>query len=237
MWASPAWRRPVTPRAVTSAPSTNTWPRVGRRRPAITSTSSAWPLPSTPATASTSPLRTEKLTPPSRSTPVASLATRSATTSRSAPAAPSSRAMGALTSRSTLMRASLARSVSAARARPATAPAGAGAGGPLGVDAVPVACRPDALGHGGRPQPAPGGVPAQHDVLGNRRRRHEHDVLVDPPDAGGERLARGVIGERPLLERDRAGVGPDEPEQHVHQGGLPRAVLAEEPEDGPRRDD
>src|SRR2546425_1849533 len=217
MWASPAWRRPVTPPAGTSAPATNTGHRAvaedhdlvahGEHLAELVGDEDHRPA-----------LVAQPAQDVEEAADLGRTQVRGGLVEDEQLGAPEN----GLHDLDALLAAERQRTDASVR---------------LEVEAVPVACRPDVLGHGGRPQPAPGGVPAQHDVLGDRHRRHEHEVLVDHPDAGGERLARGVIGERPLLERDRAGVGPDEPEQHVHQGGLPRAVLAEEPEDGPRRDD
>ncbi len=120
--ARPAARRAATPPSVTSAPSTKTAPRVGRCIPATISASSAWPLPSTPTRASTSPALTEKLTPRKRSMPSASTAVRSATTRRSGPTARALRSIGAPTSRPTIMCARSRRLIPATSARPATSP-------------------------------------------------------------------------------------------------------------------
>ena len=107
----------------------------------------------------------------------------------------------------------------------------------LEVEAVGAAGRADAAGDGGRPQPATGGVPPEHHVLGDRHRGDEHEVLMDHPDAGGERLARRVTAEWPVLEDNRARVGTHHPEEHVHERRLAGSVFAEEPDDGARRDD
>ena len=55
MWPMPAASLPRTSAAVTSSPSTRIVPASGRRRPAIVSTSSPWPLSSTPAMPTISP--------------------------------------------------------------------------------------------------------------------------------------------------------------------------------------
>src|SRR3954465_7033689 len=69
MWPTPARSFPRTPSRVTSRPSTRIVPATGRRRPVIVSTSSPWPLSSTPATPTISPPRTRKVTAWTRDRP------------------------------------------------------------------------------------------------------------------------------------------------------------------------
>jgi hypothetical protein len=68
---------------------------------------------------------------------------------------------------------------------------------------------------------------AEHDVLGDRHHRDEHEVLMHHPDPGLDRLAGG--GERDWLpvEPDLSSVGLVEPVEDVHQRRLARSVLAE----------
>src|SRR5437764_941267 len=77
----------------------------------------------------------------------------------------------------------------------------------------------------------PAGLPPEHHVLPDAERRHEQEVLVDGSDAGtdgGARVAgRHLESGRP----DRAGILPVQAAGDVHQGGFPRAVLADERED------
>ena len=47
----------------------------------------------------------------------------------------------------------------------------------------------------------------EHDVLGDRERRHEHEVLVHHADAGVDRLASPPAGDVAAVELDRAAVG------------------------------
>ena len=76
---------------------------------------------------------------------------------------------------------------------------------------------------------------AQQDVLKHRQRLHQHEVLVDHADAGGDRVARAGDGDRPSLHFDGAGVGPVEPVEDAHQGRLAGTVLADDAVDRPGR--
>ena len=78
-----------------------------------------------------------------------------------------------------------------------------------------------------RPRAA-GGLHAEHDVLGDGEHGHEHEVLVDHADAGGDGVARVVERDRRVVDQDLALVGPVEPVEDVHQRGLAGAVLAQE---------
>ena len=80
-------------------------------------------------------------------------------------------------------------------------------------------------------QPAPGRVPAQHDILGHRHGLDQHEMLVDHADPGLEGRPRIVVGELPALVDDDARVGPHHAEQHLHEGALARAVLSEQADD------
>jgi len=78
---------------------------------------------------------------------------------------------------------------------------------------------------------------AEHDVLGDREHRDQHEVLVHHADA----RRHGISGPGEVLhdvvDDDLAVVGLVEPVQHVHQRGLARTVLAQEAVDLPRLDD
>jgi hypothetical protein len=63
---------------------------------------------------------------------------------------------------------------------------------------------------------------------------HEHEVLVDHPDAGRDRVTRAVELQGRPVDDDLALVGTVEPVQDVHQGRLAGPVLPEEPVDLPR---
>ena len=72
-----------------------------------------------------------------------------------------------------------------------------------------------------------GGFVAEHDVLGDGEDRDQHEVLVDHPDAGGDRVAGAGEVLDHVVELDLALVGLVEAVQDVHQRGLAGAVLAE----------
>ena len=69
---------------------------------------------------------------------------------------------------------------------------------------------------------------AEHDVLGHRHHRDEHEVLVHHPDAGLDRVTGRAEVDRLPVQQDLAAVAPVEPVQDVHQRGLAGAVLAEQ---------
>ena len=78
---------------------------------------------------------------------------------------------------------------------------------------------------------AAGRLDAEHDVLGDREHRHQHEVLVHHADAGPDRVARALEPHRLAVDEDLALVGPVEPAEDVHQRRLAGAVLAEQAED------
>ena len=80
-----------------------------------------------------------------------------------------------------------------------------------------------------------GALGAQQDVLQHRQGLHQHEVLVDHADAGGDRVARAGDRRRPAGYLDRAGVGAVEPVEDAHQGRLAGAVLADDAVNGPGR--
>ena len=69
---------------------------------------------------------------------------------------------------------------------------------------------------------------AEDDVLGDRERRDEPEVLVDHADPGVEGVARGVEANRLAVQLDVALVLPIEPGEDVRERRLPGAVLTEE---------
>ena len=69
---------------------------------------------------------------------------------------------------------------------------------------------------------------AEHDVLGDRHHRDEHEVLVHHPDPVLDRVGGRVQDDRLALEEDLALVRPVEPVDDVHQRRLAGAVLAEQ---------
>ena len=71
-------------------------------------------------------------------------------------------------------------------------------------------------------------IQTQEHVLGDGLRRHEREVLMDHPQPGRDRVARRAEGHRLAVHEDLAAVRPIQPGQHVHQGALAGAVLAQE---------
>ncbi len=76
----------------------------------------------------------------------------------------------------------------------------------------------------------------EREVLGDRQRADEREVLVHHPDAArrGRRAATG--DERASVDADRAAVGRDAPEIGAHERRLAGAVLAEDAVDARRRE-
>ena len=69
---------------------------------------------------------------------------------------------------------------------------------------------------------------AEDDVLGDRERLDETEVLVHHPDPGVERVLRRRERDGPPEELDLALVGVVEAGEDVRERALPRAVLAEQ---------
>src|SRR5579859_7481337 len=92
------------------------------RSPAMASTSSPWPLPSTPATPSTSPQRTSKLTPRSAIWPWLPITSRPCTLSTISPGLAAALSSRKSTSRPTIIRARVALSVLAVASVSTTQP-------------------------------------------------------------------------------------------------------------------
>ena len=72
---------------------------------------------------------------------------------------------------------------------------------------------------------------AQDDVLQNGHLLLQHEVLVHHPKPGADRVLRRCPPPLLSVDLDAARLGPDQPEQHVHQGRLAGAVLADNGED------
>ena len=72
------------------------------------------------------------------------------------------------------------------------------------------------------------GLIRQHDVLGHRHDRDEHEVLVHHPDPELDRVLRRVDRHRLPVHEDLARVRGVEPVEDAHQGRLAGAVLAEQ---------
>ena len=75
--------------------------------------------------------------------------------------------------------------------------------------------------------PAPR-VCAQDDVLGHREPRHQPEVLVHDPNAGGKRGTGRARRQWPSANRDGPGVGKVLSAQDREQRRLPGAVLAQQ---------
>ena len=76
-----------------------------------------------------------------------------------------------------------------------------------------------------------GGLHAEHDVLGDREHRNQHEVLVDHPDPGVDRVLRRVDRHRLAVDADLPVIRLHQPVQDVHQRGLAGPVLAEQAAD------
>ncbi len=71
-------------------------------------------------------------------------------------------------------------------------------------------------------------VVAEHDVLGDRERHHEPEVLVNHPDPGVDPVARGVEGDGLPVDLELPLVGAVETGEDVRERALAGAVLAEQ---------
>ncbi len=69
---------------------------------------------------------------------------------------------------------------------------------------------------------------AQGHVLGDRQRRHEHEMLVDHADAPPDRIVRRGDPHLFAVQTDRALVGPVEPVEDLHERALASPVLTEQ---------
>ena len=106
MYPIPASRRPSVATRVMSRPSSTIRPAVACRIPMIVSTSSVWPLPSTPAMPSTSPACTTRSTSASRARPASPASVRPSTRSTSRSVTVDSRVPGSGSSLPTIISAS-----------------------------------------------------------------------------------------------------------------------------------
>jgi hypothetical protein len=78
---------------------------------------------------------------------------------------------------------------------------------------------------------------AEHHVLRDGEDRHEHEVLVNHADARSNGVAGTGEGDRLVVDEDLALVGLVEAVEDVHERGLARAVLTEQPVDLAGTDD
>ena len=101
----------------------------------------------------------------------------------------------------------------------------------VGIDRQAVAVRQLAhAGAGGleiEPAP-PARLLTEHDVLGHRHHRHEHEVLVDHPDPQRDRGRRRADLHLLPVDEDLALVGGVQAVQHRHQRRFAGAVLTEQ---------
>ena len=101
----------------------------------------------------------------------------------------------------------------------------------VGVDDEPVALgqladpRGDGTEVGERPARR---AEPERDVLGDRERVHEHEVLVDHPDPVRDRVCGRGDADRPPVQPDLALVGLVEAVEHSHQRALAGPVLTEQ---------
>jgi hypothetical protein len=101
----------------------------------------------------------------------------------------------------------------------------------VGVDGEAEAVRDveDALSGRRQVEERPAGrLGGEHDVLGDRHHRDQHEVLVHHADAGLDRVLGGRDPHRLAVHPDLAGVGLVEPVEDVHQRRLARPVLAQQ---------
>ena len=74
----------------------------------------------------------------------------------------------------------------------------------------------------------PGGLDAQHHVLGHGEDGNEHEVLVHHANAGGDGLSGALERDLLAVDQNRALVGVVEPAEHVHKGRLAGTVLTQQ---------
>ena len=72
------------------------------------------------------------------------------------------------------------------------------------------------------------GLVPENDVLGDRERRHQHEMLVHHSDAVGDGIVRTVDANRLAVDPNLALVRLVQAVDDVHQRRLARAVLAQQ---------
>jgi len=99
-----------------------------------------------------------------------------------------------------------------------------------GIDLQPILLlqRQDALVEFGHIEDEPRGVQAEDDILRHGLGGNQHEVLMDHAQAGRDRIARGPETDALAFHVDRAGFRLVEAGQHVHQGALAGAILAQQ---------
>ena len=83
----------------------------------------------------------------------------------------------------------------------------------------------------GRPpieNPTASGLAAKHDILGDGKRREQHEVLVHHPQTRSDRIEGAVESAALATDEDLPFIGLCEPVEDVHQGGLAGSVLADQ---------
>ena len=68
----------------------------------------------------------------------------------------------------------------------------------------------------------------EHDVLGDGHHRDQHEVLVDHPDPGSDRVSCRRELDPLAVQEELSGIGPVQAVEDVHQGRLAGAVLTEQ---------
>src|SRR5690606_20947622 len=76
--------------------------------------------------------------------------------------------------------------------------------------------------------PGPARLAAEDDVLQHGEVVGQHEVLVNHADAGGDGVRGGVEGDGRPIDPDLTLVRPLHAVQDLHEGGLARAVLADD---------
>ena len=71
------------------------------------------------------------------------------------------------------------------------------------------------------------GLHTEDDVLGDRKRLDEHEVLVHHADPEADGLTRALDLDHCTVNKNAARVGPQQPVRDVHQRGLPGTVLTQ----------
>ena len=82
----------------------------------------------------------------------------------------------------------------------------------------------------GEQRPALG---AQDHVLDHRKGVHQHEVLVDHADTGGDGVLAALDGQGPPGDANLTPIGLVEAVEDAHQSGLAGTVLADDPVNGP----
>jgi hypothetical protein len=72
------------------------------------------------------------------------------------------------------------------------------------------------------------GLVSEHDVLGDRERADQHEMLVHHAEPELDRVrGRGDL-RCSVVDLDRAPIGREQPVEHTHERALPRAIFADQ---------